>query len=115
MATFVKKNTARAGTTLNLAQSANGGGDDFLNTGRELLLVTNTDASSHTITVVIPANANRAEGKVVGPRTVVVAAGAYVLAGPFPTALHNDGTGKTALTYSSATGMKVEVIDPTLA
>lgn len=78
--------------------------DKFLNDGKTLLAVVNTDGSPHTVNV---AGATTLDGLTIGPRTIVVAAGAYVYAGPFPMSRHNDADGYVNLTYSATTGMKV--------
>ena len=103
MATLAVTLIDRDGVLMDLSINASAA-DKFLNTGKELLLVVNTDASPHTVNV---ASAVTLDGKAIGPRTIVVAAGAYIYAGPFPPALHNDADGYVNLTYSDTTGMKV--------
>lgn len=103
MATLTVTLIDHDGVALDLAVAASAA-DKFTNTGKELLVVVNTDVGSHTVTVATPYTL---DGKAVGPRTIVVAAGAYVCAGPFPPLLHNDGSGFVNLTYSDVTGMKV--------
>jgi hypothetical protein len=103
MATLAVTLIDRNGVAMDLAVAASSA-DKFLNTGKELLVVVNADGSPHTVTVATPYTL---DGKAVGPRTIVVAAGASVIAGPFPPALHNDVDGYVNLTYTSITGMAV--------
>lgn len=113
MATLTPKISARAGTTLNLAQAAAAGGDQFANSGFELVLLTNVNVgAARTVTVPVSAAATAAaEGKTIGPRTIALAASSYVIAGPFPPGLHNDTNGMCQLTYSdSGADIKVEII-----
>lgn len=93
----------RDGVAVDLTVAASAA-DKFANTGKELLLVANTDGSPHTVNV---ASAVTLDGQAIGPRTIVCAAGSYIFAGPFPPSLHNDADGYVNLTYSDTTGMKV--------
>jgi len=77
-------------------------GDQFVNNGRTLLLVNNTDlAESLIITVVSQATIR---GLAIQDPSITLAGGgdAYATLGPFPAALFNDANGNATITYSSA-------------
>lgn len=103
MATLAVTTIDRDGVVMDLTVAATAA-DKFLNDGKTLLAVVNTDGSPHTVTV---AGVTTLEGLTIGPRTIVVGAGLYVYAGPFPKSRHNDADGYINLTYSDITGMKV--------
>ena len=90
--------------------AANSGGDSFPNDGKTLLLVQNTDASSHTATVTAQKTSQQVPG--IGAMTKsniaqAIAAGDEAIIGPFPPSMFNDVNGLVQITYSAATGMKV--------
>lgn len=77
-------------------------GDEFINNGKTLLIVNNTDlAEALTVTVV---SQNTLRGLAVQDPSITLAGGgdSYGVLGPFPAALFNDADGNTAITYSSA-------------
>lgn len=86
--------------------AAAGGGDAFLNTGQEFILVENGGVGGITVTIATQATS---DGLAIADRSFGVAAGATRLAGPFPTALYNDGEGKVQLTYTGVTSVGVWV------
>lgn len=87
--------------------SASPNGMSFVSDGSELVIVKNGDASPHTMTVDIPVTV---DGQAVTDKTVTVAAGATVIAGPFgPEYRQADGT--VHLNFDSATSMTVGVIN----
>jgi hypothetical protein len=93
------------------AESAAAGGDAFLNTGKELLLITHTNGggSQETLTIAMQKSI---DGEDVPDKTVDIPAGEKHLLGPFPTGLYNDVDGKVQLTYSSETDLELLVIQP---
>ena len=98
-----------SGTTINFA-SASSGGDQFPNTGRELLLVRNGGTSAITVTVT-------SQGRYRGvPFSNVVlnvpASGGEVIAGPFPPEVFNDTSGRVSVSYSAVTSVTVAVLQP---
>lgn len=108
MATLVSAAVSRSGLNLNtLDVPAAGGGDDFVNSGIELLYIKNADASPKTVTIVTPATQ---DALAVADRAVVVPAGNEMLIGPFPTSIYNDANGKVSLTYSAVTNVTVGVV-----
>jgi len=66
------------------AQTADG--TSFVNHGEEILLLKNTGAGSHTVTIQTPATRDDLD---VDEREVTIAAGVTKLAGPFTPSLYN--------------------------
>jgi hypothetical protein len=106
MATLTKQLIVRAALTPTYAAAA-GGGDEFLNTGAEFLLIKNGDSSSTTLTIVTQATV---DSQAVGDRTVTIPAGEERMVGPFTRTTYNDGTGKCQLTYSSVTALTIAIL-----
>lgn len=88
--------------------SADAGGDDFLNNGNIILRVENGSGVSINVTITSPASV---QGLAVEDPVIAVAAGAAKFIGPFPPSLFNDSTGKVAVDYSAATSVTVEVLE----
>lgn len=108
MTTLTVLNCARTGAALSLTgATAAATGDRWLNTGNEVLVVTNTDASAHTVGVTVAA---APDGKDVTERTVNVVNGTTQILGPFPVNVYNDSGGYATIVYSSVTGMKVQAV-----
>jgi len=90
------------------------GGDEFVNTGKEILVILNGDTASTTIT--ITAQATSFEDKEYGnavkeDQALVVAANNGVgIMGPFSRRAFNDSNQKVQITYSSVTSLEVAVI-----
>ena len=109
MATIASQTITRDGLDPTLSPAA-GGGDDFVNTGKEFLFVKKTDAASRTLTFDI---LTTVDAQAVTDRAVVVPAGKTLLIGPFPQAVYNDpATGKLGITYSAVTNLSLAVIKP---
>lgn len=90
--------------------AAAGGGDTFINNGRELLHIKNASVSPITVTVVTPGTV---DGGAIADLAIVVPAGATHMAGPFPPQNYNDTGavgGLVSLTYSGVTTLTVGVI-----
>jgi|TARA_R100001198_G_C5218307_1_gene201328 hypothetical protein len=109
VATAVESGVATADT------SANSGGDEFVNTGREVLVVVNSHGSDNDINVTITAQTTSFTDPLLGTLTkanqvVAVNEGVTKVIGPFPTAAFNDGAGKVQITYSAVTSLKVGVV-----
>jgi hypothetical protein len=106
MATLTPTSAARTGVDLAGAAAA-GGGDQWLNTGKELLTVKNGSGSSINVTLDIQSTV---DGAAVTDPVVAVGAGVTKLIGPFPTNIYNDGNGMAKVSYSSATSVTVKVV-----
>jgi hypothetical protein len=92
--------------TAHTPASAAGGGDTLPCADNYLLVVTNTDASSHSFTLVTSATYG---GRAVADDTFALTAGQQIEV-PLTYGTYADGNGQTAITYTAATGMKVSVI-----
>lgn len=91
---------------LNTAAAA-GGGDEFVNTGKEMLVVKNADGGSHSVTI---PRTRTVDGQPAASLVVAVPAGATRLIGPFRPADYNDGEGKVQVTYDGVTDVTVLLI-----
>lgn len=93
------------GTTQTLA-AASGGGDTAVTGDGRFLVVKNGDASSKTVTLVVPGNLET--GVAYPDKDYVVAAGATVLI-PLLPIYRNHATGVANITYSAVTSVTVGV------
>lgn len=85
----------------------------FANDGNVVLLVTNTDASPHSITLTATTTSFAISGigtLTVGDVVVAVTNGTTRVIGPFPPAVYNSTSGTVAITWSATTGMAVSVL-----
>lgn len=90
--------------------AAAGGGDVFPNTGKEIVIFKNGDASSKTVTFVTPATL---DGLAVTDLAVTVAAGELRAIGPFPPGIYSVGAvagGNLNITYSAVTSCTIAVL-----
>lgn len=90
--------------------AATGGGDEFANTGRELLLVRHTNAGGAAVTLTIATQA-APDGLAVADKTVTIDPGEDHALGPWPTSIYNDADGNVQLTWSSATDIEIAVVN----
>lgn len=105
MAVLTVQTVTRAGLVVeDSGSAAAGGGDSFANDGTVMLIVKNGGGSSITVTLDIQATT---DGQAVTDKTVSVTNGKTALIGPFPTAIYNDGNGRTNVTYSGVTSITV--------
>lgn len=113
MATLSKIVPAAGGTALTLAAATAGaGGDEYLNTGKEMLVVDN--ASGGSINVTFVAKKGCSNGGVLHDKVVAVAAGAREFLPPVSTEFYNDpDTGRVQVTFSSVVTVTVGVLSPT--
>lgn len=112
MATLSPQSTSEAGLAPAMS-AASSGGDQFENTAKELVMVTNGGGSSATVTVHAQATTKDVPGY--GTMTKAngggsVGAGATKLFGPFPTKAFNNASGRVSLSYSSTTSVTVAVL-----
>lgn len=105
------------GTTITAsAAAAASGGDEFVNDGRTILLITSTDSGTPTITVSAQRDVSvPGYGYLDGVNhAVTLGAGnvtkVYQLLGPFAPAIYNDGDGRAQITYSAVTNLSVQAI-----
>jgi hypothetical protein len=114
MAALATQKPSAAGVALSYA-AATGGGDTFVNTGREFVHVKNASGGSINVTFTAGvANANKCSFGVADPAhqlVVAVGAGLDKLIGPFDRDRFNDpATGNIAITYSGVTSLTVAVV-----
>lgn len=113
MATLTVQTSTFAG--LNYTLAAASVADKFLNDGKTILIFSNSNASSRTLTIA----ANDAEktgfGTIATPDTVITLPGSgtnggRAVVGPFPDDRFEDVDGFVNYTLSDATGMSVAVV-----
>lgn len=95
-------------SAVSLGAVAAGTSDQFLNDGRILLYVKNTNASSRTITVV---TGGVVAGSIaIADVTFSVAQNEEKVIGPFPPRYFNNGNGYVVVSYSATAGVTVAAI-----
>ncbi len=96
-----------------LASAATVGGDNWVNTGKELLYITNSGSGDITLTVAFGPSAV-VDGVAPANRTYTIPhTGLHPqIIGPFPTSAYNDASQLVQLTYSGVTSVTVAVILP---
>ena len=110
MADISKTSPTRSANTMP-GVAASAGGDAFLNTGRELLVVEHTNGGGSDVTLTVTTT-QTIDGEAVDDKTITIGAGERHLIGPFPTNIYNDQDGKVQLGWSSETDIEVAVINP---
>lgn len=89
------------------AVAAAAGGDQFVNTGREVIYLKNTNASTRTITVVTGGTAG---GVGIADISFSIAQNEEKLYGPLDPRIFNNSNGMVQITYSGVTNLTVAVI-----
>lgn len=107
MSTLTIQDPGRAGAELDLTHAAAAGGDQWLNTGKEILVIKNADISSHNVKVTVQATP---DGKDVTERTITVGAGKTFATDVFPKNVYNDAGGYAQITYSAVTSVTIAVL-----
>lgn len=105
----VAKRTANGNDLAGVSAAA--GGDSFVNTGKEFVVIKNGDSSPMTLTIVTPATIDG--DLAIADRTATIGIGETRMIGPFQPGLYNDtlvAGGKVSLTYSSVTSLKVNAV-----
>ena len=115
MATLTVVSSSEAGVAT-ADTSAASDGDEFLNTGSEVLIAVNSHGSDNDINITIAAQTTSFDDPVLGTLTkanqvVAVNEGVTKVIGPFPVAAFNDANGKVQITYSGVTSLKVGVVN----
>lgn len=111
MATIAVQTYNESGTDLTMSSAA-GGGDQFVNTGKEVIIIYNGDASGKTVTVTAQTTSftdSKYGSSVKEDQDVTVSAGGVAIMGPFPRQAFNDGSGYVQITYSAVTSLEVAV------
>jgi len=92
--------------TYSAADQANG--QQFQNTGRELLHVKNTNGATRTLTVDTPGSV---DGQAIAnPTFVIPATTGDKFIGPFPPAVYNQSDGNVYLDWSADTNVTIAVL-----
>ena len=104
--------TAASGVLLTAATGVDAGnGNEFSNTNRELIEITNAAASAITATIIT--NGTYSVGNTayaIADLSVVIAAGTTRGAGPFDRTLFNSATNTVQIDWSSGTSITARVI-----
>jgi hypothetical protein len=95
MATLSVQNAARSANDLTLS-TATDGGDDFVSTGVEKLLVVSSSASTVTMTVPVT---QTVDGEAVDDKTIDIGAGETALLGPWPRNIYGDSENKVSFSF----------------
>jgi len=104
--------TAAAGVTLPAPAAVDAAnGNEFVNTGRELIEITNAAASAITATFITNNTYNvGSTAYAIADKAVVVAAGTTVGSGQFDRTLFNSATNTVQVDWSSGTSITARVI-----
>lgn len=104
--TVIVQNAALTGLATSF-EAANAGGNKFLNTGRELLIVKNGGGGNVVVTIAATVQCNQG---ILHNQAVTVLAGATEIIGTFPGARFNDATGYVTVTYDGVGSVTIAVI-----
>ena len=100
-------NTITIAGVAEAAVSADAGGDEFVNTGREFVKVSNGGGSPITVTPTVEGSLST--GETISPTVVTIPAGEERIIGPFPVPVYTDTTTlRAAIAYSGVTSVTVE-------
>ena len=91
--------------------AAEAGGDDWVNGGKDLLIVRHTNGAGSEVTLTVATTAT-VDGQSVDDREIVIGPGETHALGPFPKAYYNDAEDLVALSWSSETDIEIAVIRP---
>lgn len=96
--------SSRAGIDTTNGAAAAAGGDHFANTGKEVLVVSNTSGGPVNVTA---ETTTTVDGQAVADNVVAVADSKPTIIGPFPLSDYSDDV---KLTYGSVTNVLVKVV-----
>jgi len=109
MTTVTKTDRSREANPVSWA-AASGGGDEFVNNGKEILMVNHTNSGGAGVTLTIVTQST-VDGQAIADRTVAIGAGEFHPLGPFDKGVYNDANGKVQLTWSSSTDVSIAVLN----
>ena len=109
MATLTKQTVIRDGLEATYASAA-GGGDEFVNTGREFIHIKNASGGDITLTIVTQ---QTVDAEAVGDKTVIITLAEERFVGPFPKTVYSDSNEKVQLTYSGVTSLTIAILELT--
>jgi hypothetical protein len=91
--------------------AANADGSYFVNDGRVIIAVKNTDSGTPVVTFETP---NLVDGLAIADLTLTMAAGNvtpdHKLIGPFPPSIYNDAQGRVEVEFSAVTNLSIAAI-----
>ena len=108
MAELSTVESQRAANPLGFA-AADGAGDKFKTTAREMLLVNHTNAGGSSVDVTV-VTTRTIDGESVSDKQITVGPGEMHLLGPFNQGTYGDPDDMVSLSYSDATDIEVAVI-----
>ncbi len=107
MAALTMQDVVRAGIAPTYA-AADVAGDNFVNDGRIMIHLKNTNAAVRNVTVITQMVV---DGKAVADDLIAIpATTGDKMIGPFPPTIYNDVNGKVQLTYDAVTNLTIAVI-----
>ena len=95
MTTITSQMPAREANDLTFV-TASDGGDDFVSTGREVLIVQSSHGDAVTMTVPVR---QVVDGEPVDDKTIAIAAGATAVLGPWPTSIYGDAANQNKVAF----------------
>lgn len=101
---FTVHKSDRDGETVVADNADSVNGNSFPFTGRDYLLIENTDVAARTASVLI---ARTVDGQTVPAKTIPIPASGKKLAGPFPDIYQQDADGLVYVDWDAATGLKI--------
>jgi hypothetical protein len=110
MATLTAQKIVLAGLNPTFGAAA-GGGDEFVNTGKQYLHYKNTGGSPITVTIANQTPCNYGGTTTHNVAVVVPATTGDLRIGPLDPLRFNDVNGKVQITYSGVTGLTVAVVE----
>lgn len=111
MAVLTVTPVTRAGVDV-AGVAADVAGDEWANTGKEIVEVKNGSGVSITVTLDVKATL---DGNAVTDPTVTITAGQTKAIGPFPRGVFNDANDRAKITYSAVTSVTTKVLQVTPA
>jgi len=86
-------------------------GDDFVSTGKELVLVEHTNSLGSSVTLTVTTTAT-IDGEAVADKIITIGPGETHVLGPWPQQWYNDANAKVTLSWSAVTDIMLAVIKP---
>lgn len=106
MATLSPQVVVLAGITPTLASAASGG-DEWVNSGRDIIHVKNSGAET---TVIVNSQVNCNQGVDHDETITIPATTGWKMIGPFPKDRFNDAAGKVQITYGDHTNLTIGIV-----
>jgi hypothetical protein len=82
-------------------------GDLYVNTGYEVIYATNAESSANTITIAATKKCDYGE---MHDKVISIGAGSTIVAGKFETRWYNNVSDKVTMTYATASGLTLGVL-----